>query len=779
MSKTPLVFAASTAFLLWLGFKKYRARGSVSFNDSDFLPNRSQLPVTVSDWSNLLDLEDELDNKIGAKWGLLHDLFLKKYQLKLWFNEHLCTQRPWPSDTSLPKPNGFNTLCHANTTKSIARWSSWGPMNGAQHVARTSSGCDVIVRVITSGGVGNNFREIQRFLNQTPDILLSTNHVLPMLEEIVFEDITFGVFPRLDDTLESIFRNSRQNSVEDALYAIMEALEGIVYLHEHHIAHQFHPESLIRRAVVRPRVYIIDFEDAVMFSPDTNPTDMRVSKFPRPLELCGRPQPPEVYQPESYCPFKLDMWQFGDTLQPFKSGFDEVSKIFEAMVKSVPEERISAAEALRRLDTFVQSQPPNVLHKPFPGECTEYVESKTGPAGKLVFVDKTSSVVLASKLQQVADGTTLALAASAALILWLKSRKTPSQESDAQALSIKLPERSELPNTIEDWRDLFDLYDELDNKIAAKWCLLDDLFRKRYGVKLWLSEHLCEQEPWPDDSRLPKPNGFNTLSHANTDHCISRWPHWCPRNGAQHVARTSTGCDVMIRVITSGGIGERHREIQRYLNRAPDILLSTNHVLPMLEEMIFEDITFGVFPRLDATLSDVFSRFYKTSVGDALDMIMQALEGVVYLHEHRIAHQDLFMANFVVQWQPESLLKRAIARPRVWIIDFEDAVMFEEGTKVEDMKVARFPRPLEECGRPQPPEVQFGSYCPFKLDVWQFSSDIKRFKSGFVEVSQVFEDMNKEQPDERITAAQALARLDSFVREQPPSSLHQAFPSFT
>ncbi|PPR02960.1 hypothetical protein CVT24_012153 [Panaeolus cyanescens] len=359
----------------------------------------------------------------------------------------------------------------------------------------------------------------------------------------------------------------------------------------------------------------------------------------------------------------------------------------------------------------------------------------------------------------------LGLVVSAALVLWFFNEK-------------KHP--NELPTTIADWRNLFDLDDPYNNKAGAKWCLLEELFQKRYGVKQWRSNDIRSQTPWPDDPRLPKPNGFNLLSHVETDLCISRWPRWCPNSGAQHMARTSWGCDVMVRVVTSGGVGENHREILRYLNRAPDILLSSNHVLPMLEEMVFEDISFGVFPRVEADLCDVFRDTFKNSVEDALYMIMEALEGIVYLHEHRIAHQDLFLENVVIHWHPESLVKRAVGRPRVWIIDFEDAVMFPEGTKVEDMKVAKFPRPLDQCGRPQPPEVYKPEpYCPFKLDVWQFSNTLRSFESGFDEVSQVLADMNKDDPEERITAAQALDRLGTFVREQPPSSLHKAFPGFT
>ncbi|PPR02961.1 hypothetical protein CVT24_012155 [Panaeolus cyanescens] len=274
----------------------------------------------------------------------------------------------------------------------------------------------------------------------------------------------------------------------------------------------------------------------------------------------------------------------------------------------------------------------------------------------------------------------LGFAVSAALVLWIfNEKKRPNEVTTGDDNNIKLPKRSELPTTLADWRNLFDLDDPHNNKIGAKWSLLDEFFQKKYGVKLWRCISIRCQLPWswPDDPWLPKPNGFNLLSCVNTDKRISCWPRWCPNSGAQHMARTSSGCDVVVRVITSGGSGENHLAIQRYLNQAPSILLSSNHILPMLEEMVFEDVTFGVFPKVEGNLCHVFSDTFKNSVEDALYAIMQALE------------------------------------------------------------------------------------------------------SGFDEVSQVFADMNKDDPEQRITAAQALDRLDRFVRERPPSSLHKAFPGFT
>jgi hypothetical protein len=58
-------------------------------------------------------------------------------------------------------------------------------------------------------------------------------------------------------------------------------------------------------------VYIIDFEAAVDFPMDSKPTDRLVSGPPFSLEDYSRPIAPEFHRGLPYCPFLLDMWQFG------------------------------------------------------------------------------------------------------------------------------------------------------------------------------------------------------------------------------------------------------------------------------------------------------------------------------------------------------------------------------------------------------------------------------------------------------------------------------------
>jgi hypothetical protein len=65
------------------------------------------------------------------------------------------------------------------------------------------------------------------------------------------------------------------------------------------------------RVRTRPRVFIIDFEAAVDFPMDSKPTDRLVSGLPFPTKDYCRPIAPELHMGLPYCPFKLDIWQFG------------------------------------------------------------------------------------------------------------------------------------------------------------------------------------------------------------------------------------------------------------------------------------------------------------------------------------------------------------------------------------------------------------------------------------------------------------------------------------
>lgn len=91
-------------------------------------------------------------------------------------------------------------------------------------------------------------------------------------------------------------------------------------------------------------------------------------------------------------------------------------------------------------------------------------------------------------------------------------------------------------------------------------------------------------------------------------------------------ARTADGRDVVIRVICVGSQGRTHLDVLKYVAKGICSVATPNHAVPLFEVFEFEDITFGIFPRVAFSMWEAYRSWPQSSVGDVLDMIMQALE---------------------------------------------------------------------------------------------------------------------------------------------------------
>jgi len=79
-------------------------------------------------------------------------------------------------------------------------------------------------------------------------------------------------------------------------------------------------------------------------------------------------------------------------------------------------------------------------------------------------------------------------------------------------------------------------------------------------------------------------------------------------------------------VLVVRGEGHRNLRILRKIATGSPSLLSSNHALPLLAQFQFDDIIFGIFPRVGGMMGDAFSCWPQNSVGDVMDMLLQALE---------------------------------------------------------------------------------------------------------------------------------------------------------
>ncbi|PBK80178.1 hypothetical protein ARMGADRAFT_949982 [Armillaria gallica] len=245
---------------------------------------------------------------------------------------------------------------------------------------------------------------------------------------------------------------------------------------------------------------------------------------------------------------------------------------------------------------------------------------------------------------------------------------------------------------------------------------------------------------------------------------------YCPRGG-----------DKLLRVMVHKNVGQNDLNIVRSLSRSRHILTENNHILPLLDELHFGNIVFGVFPLLKGpNLSGAMHLGSLNSVDHIMHLLLQAFEGVAYLHRNGIAHRDLFLSNFIMEWYPQSGYK-VFTRPRVYIIDFETAIQFSNDEK--ERVTNTFPVPDRSWyQRPLAPELEIPDtvYCPFRLDVWQLATDILRFKArtclrctcvGLPSAVEVFQTMSVDDPGKRPDIHEALDALAKCVESVPPSDL--------
>ncbi|KAF8150588.1 kinase-like domain-containing protein [Crassisporium funariophilum] len=336
--------------------------------------------------------------------------------------------------------------------------------------------------------------------------------------------------------------------------------------------------------------------------------------------------------------------------------------------------------------------------------------------------------------------------------------------------------RRQLPQNLATWREPGNSWEQ-QNQI---WIDLEDVFRDA-GITLWPNAFCCTLLTPGNTYPLASGFGYATAYRTSPDGpgTLSRLRRFDYANPLQRAARTRDGHDVIIRVIVIGNEGHNHLNLLRNIATGKDSLLSSNHTLPMLAEFHFEDITFGIFPKVGGSVMDAYSYWAKNSVGDIVEMLMQMLEALKFIHSLNIAHRDAFHDNFVIQWHPESLATMTISpsRPRVYLIDFEVAVQFSPECPLDQCVTTGCPlggsfTDPETYGRPHAPEFASGkAYSPFSLDVWQLGKSLKNFKSTIPPIDEILGRMTDADPSCRINATEALDRLGKVVHSMAPEAL--------
>ncbi|KAI0762308.1 kinase-like domain-containing protein [Fomes fomentarius] len=367
----------------------------------------------------------------------------------------------------------------------------------------------------------------------------------------------------------------------------------------------------------------------------------------------------------------------------------------------------------------------------------------------------------------------LSFAAAAGLVAAIVAYSVLAGSSSDSIHATRARIRRMLPNTLYGWR----VHAVGDRDKHTQWQALRSVFAD-HGYTLWETSSTFTLET-PGEGYDAAQNGYEYATpfrDVNKACGMIDLYGFMLLNHSCYAATSTDGQSVVLRVLKIGEEGQQHLNLLRYLARAPPALFSNNHTLPLLREIRFEDITFGVFPRVGQGMTDAYRFWAKNSVGDLIEMILQMLEALVFIHDRRIAHRDAFKDNFLIQWHPESITAGfiGVSRPRVYLHDFESAVRFPVDCPVEEQVVVGVPRgSWDTYGRPCPPEMASGSsYNPYKADIWQLGTSLSDMKTTIPEVDELLDAMIEPDADRRMTALELLTRLRDIFQSTPVKSFN-------
>ncbi|KAF8884878.1 hypothetical protein CPB84DRAFT_1775315 [Gymnopilus junonius] len=221
--------------------------------------------------------------------------------------------------------------------------------------------------------------------------------------------------------------------------------------------------------------------------------------------------------------------------------------------------------------------------------------------------------------------------------------------------------------------------------------------------------------------------------------------------------------------------------ILQYLN-SPELASDPrNKTVPLLDVIALpdgSDMALIVTPILHPFNSTVSQFRYVSEVIDALD---QFIQGLVFMHEHRVAHRDACYYNLMIDptkicpggfhfaandlqedfKKPSKWLERRFVSPvKYYFIDFEMSEQLPSGPDTRlSLGIVGQDRTVPEMSMTIP-------YDPFKVDVFQLGGVIpeliKRYE-GLEFLLPLSNSMRRRDPEARLTAAEAHDMLQEMV----------------
>jgi serine/threonine protein kinase len=183
---------------------------------------------------------------------------------------------------------------------------------------------------------------------------------------------------------------------------------------------------------------------------------------------------------------------------------------------------------------------------------------------------------------------------------------------------------------------------------------------------------------------------------------------------AMRQATSRTGAVVVLKTI----VDSNERRLLQYLS---GIKAPSNHTIPLLDVI---DLSIGktiiVLP-WKSPLDEVLQ--FRDRPDDVVSLCLQFVEGVAFLHQHKVAHCDLKPGNVVVDTISDSETS-----PRLFIIDFDLAQSVESEETMTEGWCGTPPWIAPELGSRDGPTQR---YSPILADRWACGRMVKHFAKYF------------------------------------------------
>ncbi|KAF5332571.1 hypothetical protein D9611_005298 [Ephemerocybe angulata] len=257
-----------------------------------------------------------------------------------------------------------------------------------------------------------------------------------------------------------------------------------------------------------------------------------------------------------------------------------------------------------------------------------------------------------------------------------------------------------IPNDLDSWTPIFNFdkgYVDADFEGNAKrWDFLAPFFRS-HGYHLY---HIDPQTKCAEAPASPSAPGFSSEPQDSYPYARRAWVEDAeltfPGLQAFKVwpARDANGREVFIRLV-SGSVPTDELKIYQLLNSPEARKDPRNHTLPVLDFLRFDGLVFVVMPRWARSFDCDGWQEPFSKISELFDMAEIFLEGLTFLHEHRIAHRDITQQNTVMNLitgtkntKPLHNM-RAKGDVRHAYIDFDSSVLFSKNVDLHSVELGR------------------------------------------------------------------------------------------